>query len=79
MECLCSKEYFPKLKRVIWDAVPVTLLANPELVRFDYCEKPVIDDNKCWKLTGRKEKMLYVSDINAEKIKEDILTRILTL
>ncbi len=76
MSKMCSKEYFPKLKRVIWDAIPVALLSRPELLTYEIREKPLIDDNVCWKLTGSHKKMLYVSDIDAEKIKKDMLERI---
>ena len=76
MSLMSKEDYWPKLKRVIWDAVPVALLARPEWVTYEITERPFLTFDKHWLFGKNEDKILYVSDIDSEKIKKDIFERI---
>lgn len=76
MGLMCKEEFHHSLKRVIWDAVPVALFAHPEWVTYEITERPFLTFDKHWLFGKNEDKILYVSDIDSEKIKKDIFERI---
>ncbi len=76
MSRMYDKSQWQNLKRIIWDAVPVVLLSHPEWVTYEVKERPWLTFDKHWLFGKNDGKILYVSDIDAEKIKEDIIERI---
>lgn len=76
MSRMCPEQDFKKLKRIIWDAVPVVFFTHPEWLTTQLHERPTISSDKHWVFKKIEQKLLYVSDIEADKIKTDILERI---
>ncbi len=66
----------PEYARIIWDAVPVALLAHPEWVTYEITERPWLTFDKHWVFGKNDGKIIYVSDIDSESIKKDMLKRI---
>ncbi len=76
MSRMTNEASLPKLARVIWDAVPVALLARPEWVTYEITERPWLTFDKHWLFGKNDGKILFVSDIDGESIKKDMFERI---
>lgn len=70
-----EQKKFDKMVRIIWDGVagPLFTQKEQELVQYKICDRPYITEDKRWAFVNDGRKIIYVYDIDPERVKEDML------
>ena len=71
-------ETFKNMKRIIWDGVAPALFLQKEqeLVQYEITHRPTVSEDKHWVFNDASKKIIYVKDIDAEKLKKHMLDTI---
>ena len=77
IERFCNDSYHPyKEERVIWDISVIAYMINKKWFKTKRVSTPFINDDTSYKMTNVKNKIIFVTKLNRNKIYSDLFKKL---